>query len=81
MTVNNPQAAQLDLLVNTFSEIQELRNFIVVEHLAKNPELNSDDFFATYQRNLQETKKTIWAQIQAHYGDLGNVDDLLNSAF
>ena len=74
----------IHLLVVTQSEIQVTRD-LLFGYIADNKKLTKEQKEKTAQvfsEKVRERQKDILAQIRINYeGDLGDIDDLINSAF
>ena len=74
----------IHLLVVTQSEIQVTRD-LLFGYIAENKKLTKDQKEKTakaFSEKVKERQKEILAQIRLNYeGDLGGIDDLINSAF
>lgn len=75
MIINDIQTAQIDLLIHMFSELQALRDIVLV-HLST--EGNSEDILKEYRESVDVSKSSIIAQLTANYGGLESIDDLIN---
>ncbi len=69
----------VDILLNLYGEVQALRN-MVVAHISDTEETEKE-YKRIYNEDFNETKKTILAQIKAHYYSDESPDEILQSAF
>ncbi len=69
----------LDLCIGLKAETEALRNIIVQDMVDRGTD--AEKIKANYEASLVEARKTILAQIKAHYLMDDGPDDILRSAF